>query len=65
VAGAHGADRGLDDVGRRVEAGLADLEVHDLAAGRLKRSRAGEDLEGRFGSQARHARRELDGLHGP
>ena len=64
VALAERLDRGVHDVGRGVEAGLADLEVHDAAPGRLQRACAGEDLEGGLRPEARHPVGEIDGLHG-
>jgi hypothetical protein len=47
--------RRLADELRRVEVGLADLEVNDLAAGRLERARTREHLERGLGSQTAHA----------
>ena len=37
--------RGVADVERRVEVGLADLQVDDLATLSFERSRAGENAE--------------------
>ena len=54
----------LADVGRRVEVGLADLEVDDVAAGGLERPGAGGGLEGGLGPDRRHAPGELHGPYG-
>ena len=43
--------RGLDDMGRRVEIGLADLEVDDALAGGLEGLGAGEDFECGLGAE--------------
>ena len=51
----------LADVGRRVEVGLADLEVDDLLALPLEGLRARQDLEGRFRAEPRHPIREVHG----
>jgi hypothetical protein len=56
---AQGLDAGLDDVRRRLEIGLPDLEVDDPATGRLQGARTGEHLEGGLGAEPRHARCEL------
>src|SRR5439155_1069452 len=45
---------GGNDRGRRVEIGLADLEVNDVATLRLERARFGEDLERGLRPEARH-----------
>ena len=59
VARVEGIDgRGLD-VGRRLEVGLADLQVDDLNALGLKRLGPGEDLKCRLRSQPAHAFREF------
>jgi hypothetical protein len=46
--------RGVDDVGRRIEVWLADLEMNDLAALCLERLCAGEHLKRCLGAEARH-----------
>ena len=43
------------DVDRRVEVGLADLEVDHVVALRLPRAGAGRRLEGSLGADADHA----------
>jgi hypothetical protein len=53
-AAAQGLHAGLDDVGGRVEIGLADLEVDDVAALGFQRPRPHQHLEGGLGAQARH-----------
>jgi hypothetical protein len=50
---------GIDDVARRREVGLADLQVDDPAPGRLEGLRACENLERGFGTQAVEALGEL------
>ena len=57
------ANAGLDDVRRRGEIRLADLEVEDLSPLSLERARAREHLEGPFGTKAIDARRDWE-LHG-
>ena len=52
VAVAQRPGCGLDDVGRRVDAGLADLEVQHRAPLRLERAGACEHLEGGLGAEA-------------
>ena len=42
------------DVRRRIEIGLADLEVDHMPPGLLERTSAGSGLEGGFGSKAGH-----------
>ncbi len=59
LASVEGVFRRPPDVIRRVEVGLADLEVDDVAALRFQRSGSGEHLEGGFGSQSLHARCEV------
>ena len=54
-----GLAAGVDDVPRRREVGLADLQVDDPAPGRLQRLRAREHLERGFGTQAVEALGEL------
>ena len=54
-----GLAAGVDDVARRREVGLADLQVDDAAPRRLQRLRASEHLEGGFGAQAVEAVGEL------
>ena len=49
------------DVLRRVEVGLADLEVDDALALALEGLGPGEHLEGRLGAEARHAGRDVHG----
>jgi hypothetical protein len=51
---AKGGDGGFRDVAGRVEVGLADLEMDDVAALRLQGPRAYEDLERGLRSQPRH-----------
>ena len=46
------------DVGGRVEVGLADLEVDDVAALRLERARPHQDFERGLGAEPRHALRK-------
>jgi hypothetical protein len=55
MAGPQRLDGGLADVVRRVEVGLADLEVDDLAALGLEGPGPGQHLERRFGAEAGHA----------
>ncbi len=50
---------GLLDVRRRVEIGLTDLEVHDLAALTLERARPRQHLERRLGPQPSHTFRDV------
>ena len=65
VAGVEGLSRRVDDVPGRVEVGLADLEVDDLAALRFECPRASEDLKRRLGTEARHAVGKGEGIgHG-
>src|SRR2546423_1552530 len=49
VAGAEGGHRRLGDVVGRGEVRLADLEVDDVAAGRLQAPGPSQHLEGAFG----------------
>ena len=56
--------RRFADVGRRVEIGLADLEVDDAPTGGLERPGAGRGLEGGLGADRRHAPGELHGPYG-
>jgi hypothetical protein len=56
---------GLDDVARRVEVRLADLQVDDLASGGLDGLGAGQHLEGGLGAEPGHAVGEGDSCHGP
>jgi len=51
----EGLGRRLADEARRVEVGLADLEVDDLLAGGLERAGARQHFEGGFGSETAHA----------
>jgi hypothetical protein len=53
--------RGLDDVRRGREVGLADLEMDDPPPLRLERARPGERLERRLGPEPREAARQHDG----
>ena len=55
---AQGVDAGLDDVGGRVEVGLADLEVDDVAPLRLERAGADQDFKRGFGPEPLHSGRE-------
>jgi hypothetical protein len=55
---AKGGDGGFGDMAGRVEVGLADLEMHHVAALRLQGPRAHEDLESRLRTQPRHPLRE-------
>src|SRR5665647_3133373 len=52
----------LDDVRRRREIRLADLEVDDVPSLPLECTRACEHLEGAFSAKAIHARRDRE-LH--
>ena len=52
LAGANRGDPRLGHVRRRLEVGLADLEVDDVAARRLERAGAGEDGERALGAEA-------------
>ena len=57
IVGPAGVERplvGFDDVRRRVEVRLADLEVDHVAARRLERAGAGGRFEGGFGPEAGH-----------
>jgi hypothetical protein len=54
-----GLAAGVDDVPRRREVGLADLQVDDALARGLERLRACEHLEGGFRTQAVEALGEL------
>jgi hypothetical protein len=56
---AEGFLRGVHDVRRRVEIGLADLEVHHVLALRLEGAGAGQDFKGGLGPETRHAGGEL------
>ena len=64
-AGVERRLRGLPDVGRRVEVGLAELEVDDRAALRLERAGAGGHLEGALGADGVHPGRDPHGLRPP
>ena len=55
----------LADVGRRVEVGLADLEVDDRAALGLERAGAGGHLERALGADRAHPCRDPHGLRPP
>ncbi len=50
----------IADVGRRVEVGLADLEMDDVATLPLELSRPGKHREGALGSQAVEACRQSE-----
>ncbi len=63
VAVAQRAHAGLDDVLRRPEVGLADLEVDHAPAGRLERLRPRQHLERGLGPEPAHALRQPD-CHG-
>ena len=52
--------RRVDDVGRRIEIGLADLEMNNVAALRLERSRLDQHFERGLGAQTRHAPGEAE-----
>ncbi len=54
----QGLRRGVADVLRRIEVGLADLEVDDLPSLRLERPSPRQHFEGGFGPQPAHALRE-------
>ena len=59
----------IDHVRRRIEVGLADLQMNDVLALTLQRARFVQYLERGFGAQARHAAGELQfvlrgSLHG-
>ena len=45
----------IDDVARRIEIRLADLEMNDVAAFCLQRSRFRQYFEGGLGAETRHA----------
>ena len=64
VVGRPGVERSLGrlaDVRRRVEIGLADLQVDDRATLRLERAGAGGDLEGALGAEGAHPGGETHG----
>ncbi len=54
----EGLGRRLADEARRVEVGLADLQVHDLLARGFERARACQNFECGFGPETAHALRE-------
>ena len=58
LAGADRGDSRLGDVRRRLEVGLADLEMDHVAARCLERTRPGEDGERALGSEATDGRRD-------
>ena len=57
-------DAGLLDVFGRVEVGLADLHVHDAAALRFERLRAGKDFERALAAEAAHGFAQIVGVVG-
>ena len=57
-ADAQRAHAGLDDVRRRAEVRLADLEVDDPPSGRLERLRPRQHLERGLGAEPAHALRQ-------
>ena len=59
VAVAQRLDRGLDDMRRGREVGLADAEIDDRAALLLQAGRARQHLERAFGAEPAHGRGEL------
>ncbi len=59
VAVAQRLDGGFDDVGRRLEVGLADAEVDDVLALALERIGARQHLEGGLRSQPVQCRHQL------
>src|SRR5579862_5327394 len=56
---AHGVGARLDDVGGRVEIGLADFQVDDAFALPLKGAGLIQNFKGGFGTETRHAPRKL------
>src|SRR5262249_27799567 len=56
----QGTLRGIPHVDRRVEVGLADLQVDDPLALALERPRPRQHLEGRLGAQAPPPFRDVD-----
>jgi hypothetical protein len=48
-------DSRLDDVGGRVEVGLADFQVNDFFALLFERAGAVQNFKGGFGAEPRHA----------
>jgi len=56
---AEGADCGIDDIAGSIEVGLANFEVDHAVALRFEGARFDQDIKGGFGTQARHALRQL------
>ena len=54
VAFVQRIDRRVDDVPRRIEIRLADLEMHNVASLRLERLRFDQHFERRFRPETRH-----------
>ena len=57
--------RRVDDVGRRIEIRLPDLEMDDVAALRFQRSRLHQDFESRLRAETRHAPGKTQRKHVP
>ena len=62
LAGTDGGDSRLGHVRRRLEVGLADLEMDHVAARRLEGARPGEHGEGALGAEPRRRLGAMDGL---
>ncbi len=56
----QGVGSRLDDVARGIEIGLPDLEMDDVAALCLQRSRLHQYFEGGLGAETRHALGEAE-----
>src|SRR5436309_11094251 len=54
----QGIARGVDDVGRRIEIRLANLQMDNVAALCFQRPRLHQNFEGGLGAQTRHTLRE-------
>ena len=52
----------FDDVRWSWKVGLADLEMHDVAALRFQLARLGQNLESGFGTDLIHPAREFHGI---
>src|ERR1700730_18489048 len=57
---AEGADCGIDDIAGSIKVGLANFKVDHALALRLKGAGFDQDFKGGFGTQARHALRQLE-----
>jgi hypothetical protein len=55
-----GIARRVDDVGRRVEIRLPNLEMNNVAAFRLQRSRLDQNFESGLGAETRHTLGEAE-----